>query len=143
MRDVFTFGLLSSSSEPKEQQVIEHPETVQGLIREITNVMELYLYSWRSSRTFRERVEFGNLGVKMFRFEKFKDFNKNLGEILEKFDLNQKTIKPQIISVIKPLTFQFYGEMMDAYLNIWIKECSKSYLDKPKGKISLDLIRKP
>ena len=140
MRDVLTFGLLSSSSEPKEQQIIEHPETVQGLIREITNVMELYLFSWRSSRSFRERVEFGNLGVKMFRFEKFKDFNKNLGEILEKFDLNQKTIKPQIISVIKPLTFQFYGEMMDAYLNIWIKECSKSSLDKPKGKILLDFI---
>jgi hypothetical protein len=135
MRDVFTFGLLSSSSEPKEQQAIEHPETVQGLIKEITNVMELYLFSWRTSRMFREKVEFSNLGVKMYRFDKFKEFNKKLSDTLEKFDLSQKAIKPQIISVIKPLTYQFYGEMMDAYLKIWIKECSKSYLEKPKGLI--------
>jgi len=82
------------------------------LIKEIRTILNLYLFSWRTSRNFKEQIEFTNCGISPYTFEKYNNFNKLLGESLAKFDINLKTIKPQIISVIKPLTYQFNGKIL-------------------------------
>lgn len=121
MKDVLTLGLLSSNNDPKDKPS-EHNETCQGLIKEIRTILNLYLFSWRNSRNFKEQIEFTNCGILPYTFEKYNAFNKNLGDVLSKFDINVKTIKPQIISVIKPLTLQFNAEMIDSFLSVWMKE---------------------
>lgn len=44
-----------------------------------------------------------------------------------KLDLNAKNAKSLIISVLKPLMFQYMGETVNSFINYWILECQKKH----------------
>mgnify|MGYP000916807974 FL=1 len=98
----------------------------QTLLRDLLKIMFIHVYCWRVSREFRHYAAFSVHGMTPYVFEKFNEANKKLHDLHSRIDLNAKNVKAQILSVVKPLTFQYTTEMMNSFISLWINECEKN-----------------
>ena len=71
-------------------------------------------------------VEFTIYGTRPYEFEKYNIFNNKLNELIKETHQNKQKAKLLIISIIKPLLFQFPVEIMNSLIILWNRECASN-----------------
>lgn len=95
-------------------------------MRDFFKILSIQLYCWRISKEFRQYASFTVEGITSYVFEKFNEANKKLHEVHTKIDANSNNVKSKILSVVKPLTYQYPTEIINTFISLWINECDKS-----------------
>jgi len=109
VKDIFTMGFLqkSAAEDKKDLASIAHADTSQAILKDLLRVVYIFIYCWRLSKEFRVSADFSPMGITPYTFEKYNEINKMVKENHMKIDPHAKTVKSLIISVLKPLTYQY------------------------------------
>ena len=131
MKDMISLNLFFRGQEIKKDIFNSHfPDTCKAILDLLNRLVYIYIYCWRLSREFREWSDFTPSGIIPYSFEKYNEINKNLKDMHMKIDPNAKNVRSQIISVMKPLFYQYTGETINAFLNYWIKICEDPQINQ-------------
>ena len=131
MKDAFSFNLFYRGQEVKKEIFnSQFPDTCKAILDLLHRLVFIYIYCWRLSREFRVWSDFTPSGIIPYSFEKYNEINKSLKDMHMKIDPNAKNVRSQIISVIKPLFYQYTGETINAFLNYWIKICEDPQINQ-------------
>ena len=110
-------------------------------MNELYRIVHIFIYCWRLSKEFRQNADFTAYGITPYSFERYNDVNKMIKDYHMKIDIHSKNVKSLIISVMKPLMYQytcnnFYhitlkitlkiDETIDSFINYWVLECNKN-----------------
>jgi len=128
MKDIFTFGLLSKSPQEERREVspgIQTSDTAKAILNDLFKIVYIFIYCWRLSKEFRQCADFTAMGITPYSFEKYNDVNKMIKDYHMKIDLHTKNVKSLIISVLKPLMYQYTNDTISSFINYWILECQK------------------
>ena len=131
MKDILSFNLFFRGQEIKKEVFnSQFPDTCKAILDLLHKFVFIYIYCWRLSREFREWSDFTPSGIIPYSFEKYNEINKNLKDMHMKIDPNSKNVRSQIISVMKPLFYQYTAEAINAFLNYWIKICEDPQINQ-------------
>jgi len=127
VKDIFTLGFLQkgAAEEKKDLASTAHNDTTQAILKDLLRVIYILIYCWRLSKEFRTSADFTSMGIAPYTFERYNDINKMVKDNHMRIDPHAKTVKSLIISILKPLTYQYTNETVNGFLNYWIRECQK------------------
>jgi len=127
MTDLITFRFLfKRDEEKKETAVNQFSETSEALLKDMSRIISIQLYCWRLSKEFSYYGQFTVEGITPYVFERYNEANKRLHEVHSKIDITAKNVKSKILSVVKPLTYQYPSEVINTFMNLWITECHRN-----------------
>jgi hypothetical protein len=92
----------------------------------LPSILELYINCWDSSKEFMSFSETSltGLGCDVYTFEKYNNYNKQLPELFRSIpSLEKNLVKPQILTMMKPLFMHYSRQFISAILALWIREC--------------------
>ena len=94
-------------------------------MRDFIKILSVQLYCWRLSKEFRQYASITISGMTPYVFERFNEANKKIHDAHAKIDAASNNVKSKILSVVKPLTYQYTNEIINTFTSLWINECDK------------------
>lgn len=125
MKSVLTLGMAGGANDKdKDGKVIfeKYTETCKSLLYDIKQVVELFVNSWQTTPEF--ITEFTSYGIRPYEQKKYNAFNNILMEMIKNAENDKQRVKILIISIIKPLVYEFPNDMMNSFLLLWNRCCS-------------------
>lgn len=116
---IITLGAMGNTGGKSEHDDPVHMEIARSLVLSLKKTIKVFISCWTSAENFDRFFNVYNMGMNIFSFEVFQEYNMT-DDIDESTHI--RNVKSSIIRIIRSLYIKFKEICMDTFLEVWFNE---------------------
>lgn len=116
---IITLGTLGNAGGKSEHDDPVHMEIAKSLVLTLKKTIKVFISCWTSAEIFDKYFNVYNLGMNIFSYEVFQEYN--LTDDVDE-STHIRNVKSLIIRIVRSLYIKFKDICMDTFLEVWFNE---------------------
>jgi hypothetical protein len=129
---ILTLGVVGNGSKKGENEEPKYMDIAKSIVLSFKKTLKVFISCWTSQEDFDKYFQLYNMGMSVFNFDKFQEYN-------AADDVDDSThirnVKKSILRIVRSLYLKFREISMDTYLEVWYHECQYKEYPPPLTKL--------